>query len=379
MLTEHCEFFFKIMNDQHLTPNTKTDRGMFVKDRIKLLIVDDSKIMRQVIAKIFETDDLIQVVGEASNGKEALEIIPQLNPDVITLDINMPVMDGLTTLKHVMIKHPTPVVMLSTLTKEGATMTFDTLKYGAVDFIHKPSNQHPESLGEQCQAVLKKVVLAANVRIGTMKYIRTRSKSPEPGANEGERVCKYICAMGASEGGYGTLLKIIPQLNPELPAAILVVLYETSRNVDAFASYLDDNSKLKVRRAVDGEYVEAGSCYLVSGKQYVTLHEFYGEYSLAINTAPFTIHKGGINMLMFSIAEVMKEHGMGVLLSGSGQDGSEGLSEIIRMGGTAIVQDPKNCLYKEMPTSAITHCKTVDAVMPDTSIAAEISQRFSVS
>ncbi len=350
-----------------------------MEDRIKLLIVDDSKIMRQVIGKIFETDDLIEVIGEASNGEEALEIIPQLNPDVITLDINMPVMDGLTTLKHIMIRHPTPVIMLSTLTKEGAAMTFDTLKYGAVDFIHKPSNQHPESLEEQCQTVLKKVMLAANVRIGVMKYIRTRSKSPEPGANDGERICKYICALGASEGGYGTLLKIIPRLDPELPAAILVVLYEASRNVDAFASYLNDNSKLRVRRAVDGESVEAGCCYLVSGKQYVTLHEFYGEYSLAVNAAPFTTHKGGINMLMFSLAEVMKEHAMGVILSGSGEDGTEGLSEIIRMGGTAIVQDPQNCLYKEMPTSAITHCKTVDAVMPDTRIAAEIGQRFSVS
>ncbi|QTA89223.1 chemotaxis protein CheB [Desulfonema magnum] len=346
-----------------------------MKNPIKLLIVDDSRLMRRVINKIFDASNNIQVVGEAANGKEALDMIPELNPDVVTLDINMPVMDGLTALKHIMIRFPRPVVMLSTLTQEGAAVTFDALKYGAVDFIHKPSNTQPVSLEEQCSTIVKKISLAAGVEVGTIRYLRTKTdkKTTEPGQIK----CNYICAIGVSEGGYGTLLKIIPQLQSDLPAAILVVLYEASRHVDAFARYLDDNSPFKVKRAVDGESVEAGFCYLVSGKQYVTFHSFYGEYSLAVNAAPFTTHKGGINMLMFSLAEIMKEHAMGVILSGSGNDGAEGLQEILRSGGTAIIQEPKTCLYKEMAISAIHKCKAA-SVIPDGDIAAEINKRFSV-
>ncbi|MDM8525313.1 chemotaxis protein CheB [Desulfococcaceae bacterium HSG8] len=344
-----------------------------MKDTIKLLIVDDSKLMRRVITKIFDSADHIQVVGKATNGKEALELIPRLNPDVVTLDINMPVMDGLTALKHIMIRYPRPVVMLSTLTKEGATETFDALKYGAVDFIHKPSNTQPVSLEEQCQMVVRQVTLAAGVEIGSIRYLRTKSAKFQDAGGAKETKCDYICAVGASEGGYGTLLKIIPQLAPDLPAAVLVVLYEASRHVEAFARYLDDNCIFRVRRATDGESVEPGCCYLVSGKQYVTLHSFYGEYSLAINAAPFTTQKGGINMLMFSLAEIMKEHSVGVVLSGSGEDGAEGLEEILRMKGTAIVQEPRSCLYKEMAISAIDRCSP-DIVIPDTEIAAKINQ-----
>lgn len=349
--------------------------GVFVKEPIKLLIVDDSKLMRRVISKIFESDDQIQIVGEATNGKEGLEMIPQLNPDVVTLDINMPVMDGLTALKHIMIKYPRPAVMLSTLTQDGASVTFDALKYGAVDFIHKPSNQQPETLQEQCETILKKIRLAAKVKIGTVRYLRTKPKS-EKEAEEKGTACNYICAIGTSEGGYGTLLKIIPQLQPNLPAAFVVVLYESSRHVDAFAHYLNDNSALRVKRAVDGESIEAGFCYLVSGKQYVTLHSFYGEYSLAVNAAPFTTGKGGINTLMSSVAEIMKDRGVGIILSGSGNDGIEGLNDIQKNGGTVIVQEPTTCLYKEAPTAATENCSP-SLIIPDIGIAKELNKRFS--
>lgn len=346
-----------------------------MKEPIKLLIVDDSKLMRRVIGKIFDSDDRIQIVGEAGNGKDALEMIPQLDPDVVTLDINMPVMDGLTALKHIMIKYPRPAVMLSTLTQDGASVTFDALKYGAVDFIHKPSNQQPETLEEQCDTILKKIMLAAGVKIGTVRYLRTKPKA-EKEAEKKDIPCNYICAMGTSEGGYGSLLKIIPQLQPNLPAAFVVLLYEASRHVDAFAHYLNDNSMLKVKRAVDGESIEAGFCYLVSGKQYVTLHSFYGEYSLAVNAAPFTTGKGGINTLMSSVAEIMKDHAVGVMLSGSGDEGIEGLNEIRKNEGTVIVQEPTTCLYKEAPTSAVEKCSP-NLIIPDVGIAAELNKRFS--
>ncbi len=137
-----------------------------------LLIVDDSKMMRKAIADIFAADDRIQVAGEAADGEAALEIIPQIDPDVVTLDVNMPVMDGLTTLKHMMIETPKPTVMLSTLTLEGASVTFDALKYGAVDFVPKPSRLDDSTLAGQEETVVRKVALAAQVEIKAVHYFR---------------------------------------------------------------------------------------------------------------------------------------------------------------------------------------------------------------
>ena len=186
-----------------------------MSDPYKLLIVDDSKLIRRAVSTIFEDQDKIQVVGEAGNGREALELLPKLNPDVVTLDVNMPVMDGLTTLKHIMIKSPRPTVMLSSLTQEGASVTFDALKYGAIDFIPKPSKTDGNSIGEQELNIIKKVKLAAEVKIESVHYIKSSPKEKsknKPNNNE----CKGIFAIGSSEGGYGALLKIIPQIIPDL-------------------------------------------------------------------------------------------------------------------------------------------------------------------
>lgn len=339
------------------------------------MVVDDSRLMRRVISQILSQSNQIQIIGEAANGKEALELIPQLNPDVLTLDINMPVMDGLTTLKHIMIKHPKPTVMLSTLTQEGADVTFDSLKYGAIDFIHKPSNQDPTSLEQQAQNLIKKVIMAAGVEMESIRYQKSKGKV-ESSDMPPDIECNYICAMGASEGGYNALLKIIPFLNPDLKAAFLIILYEDVKHVEAFANYLNKNSRIYVKRAKDGETLDGGVCYLASGSEYVTVYSFYGEYSIAVNASPFPTQKGSaINMLMTSMAEILKNKAMGVILTGSGEDGVDGLGEIIRAGGTAIIQDPKKCLYKEKPSLAIEKYK-IDLILSDTKIADEINHRF---
>ncbi len=343
----------------------------------KLLIVDDSKMMRKAIADIFAAEDRIQVAGEAADGKAALEIIPQIDPDVVTLDVNMPVMDGLTTLKHMMIETPTPTVMLSTLTLEGASVTFEALKYGAVDFVPKPSRLDDSKLEGQEEAVIKKVARAAQVEIKAVQYIRALPKIESAGSN-GPFACNRLIAMGAAEGGYGALLKIVPHLSPDHPAAYLAVLYAASQHVDAFARYLDEHSSVKVKRAADGLLVEGGVCYLGSGEEYVTVQPGSSDLVLRVNPAPFksiSQRKGSINMLMFSAAEVMGDRATGIILSGSGDDGAEGLAEIIRTGGGAVVQDPKSCLYKEMARSALDRCEP-DQVISDMKIASEVD-RFS--
>jgi two-component system chemotaxis response regulator CheB len=344
-----------------------------MKDPYKLLIVDDSRVVRKAISGIFEADDRFQVVGEAADGAEALEFLLQVNPDVVTLDINMPVMDGLTTLKHMMIQNPTPTVMLSTLTQEGASVTFDALKYGAVDFIHKPFNLGDSNLDEQIRNIVDKVTLAAGVEIESVRYIRAIPKDKMLGQSRGIK-CNNIIAMGASEGGYSALLKIIPQLPPDLPAACLVMLHVASQHVNAFVNYLDRYSQMKIKRAEDGEPVEGGVCYLGSGEEYVTFHSQNNGFFLQVNPAPFSSYstrRGSINMLMFSVAEVMKNRSVCIILSGSGDDGVEGMGEILRVGGTVFVQDPKNCMYKEMAQSALNRYKA-DLVIPDSKIASAI-------
>ncbi len=344
----------------------------------KLLIVDDSKMMRKAIRAVFSADDRIEVAGEAADGEAALEIIPQIDPDVVTMDVNMPVMDGLTTLKHMMIETPKPTVMLSTLTLEGASVTFDALKFGAVDFVPKPSKLDESKLEGQEETVVRKVALAAQVEIEAIRYIKDSPKGESAGPRE-QVACNHFIAMGAAEGGYGALLKIVPHLRPELPAAYLAVLYAASQHVDAFARYLDNYSSVRVKRAADGLPVEGGVCYLGAGEEYVTVQSRNGNLFLLVHPAPFksiSERRGSINMMMFSAAEVMGSRAAGIVLSGSGDDGAEGLAEIIRSGGSTLVQDPKSCLYKEMAKSALNRCEP-DHVIPDMTIASTVNRFLS--
>lgn len=325
-----------------------------MKEPYKLLIVDDSRMMRKAIVNIFNKDDGVQVVGEAADGEEAMEMLFQVKTDVVTLDVEMPVMDGLTTLKHMMVENPTPTVMISSLTHEGASVTFDALKYGAVDFIPKPSSLSGEDLKKQSLEIIRKVKLAAAVDIDSVKYIRAVRKTTPKSSKITE--CKNIVAIGAAEGGYGSLLKIIPHLPADFPAACLIVLHAEAIHVDAFIGYLNEHSAIKIKRACDGEPVRGGVCYIGPGEEYLTVRAIDGRPVLFANPAPFAARRGSVNMLMFSVAEVMGNRSVGLILSGSGSDGNEGMAEIIRLDGTAIVQDPKSCIYNEMAESALDTC-----------------------
>jgi len=341
---------------------------------IGLLIVDDSRLIRAAIRRLFEADGQIQVLGEAANGREALDLLPILKPNVITLDINMPEMDGLSTLKHIMIKHPTPTVMFSALTREGATETFDALRFGAIDFMPKPSQAKGDDITEQERLILQKVKIAAGVEIGAIRMLRpSHRKTPEnpPRAMDAEG----IVILGASEGGYGALLKIIPQLPPDLPAAYMVILYATPAHVEAFADYLNANSAIAVQRAIDGQPIKGGTCYLAAGSEYVSLHVTHGRMTMHVNPSPFPERRGAINMLMLSVSEIMQNQTIGVILSGKGNDSAEGSAEIRRVGGTVIMQDPRTCLFQEMVQAALKAGKA-DHICSDQDIAIAIKTAF---
>jgi two-component system chemotaxis response regulator CheB len=341
---------------------------------VRLLIVDDSRLIRTAVRRLFESDGQVQVVGEAANGREALDLLPDLKPDVITLDINMPVMDGLSTLKHIMIKHPTPTVMFSALTREGATETFDALRFGAIDFMPKPSHSGGEDMAEQERLILQKVKIAAGVEMGAIRLLRTSRHSAAQNI-AATAPPEGIVVLGASEGGYGPLLKIVPQLPPDLAAAYVVILYVAPPHVDTFADYLNANSVIAVQRARDGQSIQAGTCYLASGSEYVTLQKVDGQTVMRANPSPFPDRRGSINMLMLSASEIMQNQTIGVILSGKSNDGAEGSVEVRRLGGTVILQDPQTCLFQEMVQATLRTGK-VDHVCSDQNIASAIKTAF---
>ncbi|MCI5178023.1 MAG: response regulator [Candidatus Electrothrix sp. AW3_4] len=343
------------------------------EQKINLFIVDDSRMMRKVIGNIFKNNPVINVVGEAENGEEALQIIPQLKPDVVTLDVEMPVMDGLTTIKHLMIQAPTPTVMLSAMTVEGADVTFDALKYGAVDFVAKPSNTGNVGLEEQTNEIERKIRLAAEVELEAVKYVRAVSHDKKDALALTGKPCEGLVALGVAEGGYGSLLKILPHLTVKFPVAYLVVFYVSSRHLDSFVKYINKFSPLITRRAENQAKVEAGVCYFASGEEYLTVHEQEGEMVLHLSAAPFASRRGSIDMLFFSMAERIKEKSIGVILSGMGEDGGEGLEEVLRVGGTGIVQDPAGSLYREMPAAVAARCPGAK-LLPDTGIPKSIEE-----
>jgi two-component system, chemotaxis family, protein-glutamate methylesterase/glutaminase len=319
---------------------------------LKVLVVDDSKMIRRVICDIIGSDGTKKVVGEAANGKEALELLRHTDPDVITLDINMPVMDGLTALKHIMISHPTPTVMISALTQEGALETFESLKYGAIDFLPKPSKVRGGDLKTQQAEILRKIDLVAGVQIESIRYLRRPAMDKSRQANKMPD-CKYVLALGAAEGGYGALLNVIPRLRADLPAAYVAVLHQAPQHIDAFARYLHQCSQLTVERAVNGTALKGGTCYLAASSENISIQNHLNKLQIDIGNESRPEDHKTIDRLMVSVASVMKDRAAGVVLTGTGDDGLEGLGAIIREGGAAFVQDPLSCLFKETPTAAI--------------------------
>ena len=232
---------------------------------IRLLIVDDSRLIRAAVRRLFEADGQVQVVGEAANGREALDLLPPLKPDVITLDINMPEMDGLSTLKHIMIKHPTPTVMFSALTREGATETFDALRFGAIDFMPKPSQSKGDDIAEQERLILQKVKIAAGVEIGAVRMLRTVAPENTGRPLPTRSTPRALSFSAHRKAAMAPFLKLFHSCHPICRLAYMVILYATPAHVDAFADYLNANSAIAVQR-LDRRPPDPGR-HLLSGRR----------------------------------------------------------------------------------------------------------------
>jgi len=344
-----------------------------LKRPISILIVDDSTLLRKIVKEMFSDDDQLQIVGEAEHGLKALELIPEIRPDVVTLDVNMPIMDGLTTIKHIMIKCPTPVVMFSTLTGQGSVETFEALRYGAVDFLQKPSSLLKEDLKSQHELIISRVKNAARAGIETIRYLRPAQVNREK-TDTGNQECKRVFAIGSSYGGYGSLLGLIPEIQADIPAAFLSALYAAPTHVDAFAKYLDRHSHMAVKRAADGMPLVSGTCYLASAFERIEISEKGGKITLDLHSESNAAPGQACDTLMTSLAATMNGRASGILLSGIGEDGIAGIGAILEGGGNAIIQDPKTCLCSD--TTAITAQQFgLPTVLPGIAMAEAIRTR----
>ncbi len=332
--------------------------------------MDDSALVRQLLTDMISQDPEMEVAGVARDGVEAIKMTQELDPDVVTMDIHMPEMDGLSALEYIMKKSPRPVVMLSALVKKGVAPTLRALELGAVDFIAKPS-QFPTSVNEVREDVLDKIKAAARSRAKEI-WERTRKVKPPKRVKvrrEGARGGRLV-VMGASAGGPRALAEIIPTLPEDLPASLVIVQHMPEPFTGSFAERLNSKARIEVREAVNGEELEEGLGLVVPGGQDMVFEKIGGG-NVRTKLLPTVARHGAspvIDVTMESAAQVYGERSVGVLLSGMGSDGAMGLGMIRDAGGETIAQNEETCLVFGMPKAAIER-KLVNEVLPLEKIA----------
>jgi two-component system chemotaxis response regulator CheB len=350
--------------------------------QISVLIVDDSALMRREIRTILETDPEITVVGASRNGEDALKHIAKLNPDVVTLDINMPQMDGLTVLQHIMMEYPRPVVMLSSLTQEGSTTTYEALELGAVDFVGKPSGTISKNISERAEDILFKVKAAASANLKKMGASRKRRQLQSHSLQPRPRIShlkpghsQKIVVIGQSTGGPSTIFEIIPHLPADLNVPIIIIQHMPSTFTPGFAKRLDENCAFSFKHASHGDVLEPGFGYLAPGNIHMTLKASdLGQkgYKVQLGNNPEgTLHTPSIDVTMDSVLDHYGANTIGVLLTGMGSDGANAMVNIRRSGGHTIAESEETCVVFGMPKEAITR-GGAEFVLPSYEIANKI-------
>ena len=325
--------------------------------RIRVLVVDDSAFMRKLIRDILNSDPEIDVLDVARNGREAVEKTLNLNPDVITMDVEMPVMDGIRAVEEIMNKKPTPIIMVSAYTIENARITLEALEKGALDFVTKPGGPISVRLRDVKERIIEKVKAISHVNVKALKLPVKMGKvlKPPPGGME------KIVVIASSTGGPKTLSHIIPRLPPNLKASILVVQHMPRGFTKPFAERLNKVSKITVKEAEDGEDLKGSGVYIAPSGYHMKVDE---EWKIHLTSDP-PMHgvRPAADVTMISVASVSGNKTIGVVLTGMGKDGALGVREIKSRGGKNIAQDEETSVIFGMPRAAInTGC--VDEVLP---------------
>jgi len=314
--------------------------------KIRLLIIDDSPLIRAMLKSIVADDPAIDVVGEAADPMEARDKIKQLNPDVVTLDVEMPKMDGLSFLEKIMSLRPMPVIMVSTLTQKGADVTLRALELGAVDYVAKPLNQDLTVVGQE---LLMKIKVASNARVSGKKHL---DKTRQPIVNS-VKYSKKLIAIGSSTGGVEALYDIILQLPVDCPP-VVVAQHISKGFSERFAERVNRCAEINVKEAVDGEKLVAGTVYIAQGGKHISIKktgcEYFCQIIEDIEGASF---RPSVDRLFLSVAEVIGRDAVGVILTGMGKDGALGMLTMRKNGAATLGQDEKSSVVYGMPRAAM--------------------------
>jgi two-component system, chemotaxis family, protein-glutamate methylesterase/glutaminase len=315
---------------------------------VRVLIVDDSSLMRQLLSTLLSADPEIEVVGTAPDPHVARERIKTLHPDVITLDVEMPLMDGVTFLRKIMTLRPMPVVMISTLTQAGAEVTLEALEIGAVDFIAKPTGDVVNGMTVLAGELQEKVKSAARSRVRGHRVATAPARQP---AKLGRATGKVVL-IGASTGGVEALKEVLMGLPSDCPP-VLVTQHMPARFTTAFANRLNKDCPMKVSEALHNEIIEPGHVYIAPGSHHLELVRSGTHYACSLNDgATVSGHRPSVDVLFRSGARILGKAGIGVILTGMGKDGAEGMLEFRRAGATTLGQDEASALIYGMPRVA---------------------------
>jgi two-component system, chemotaxis family, protein-glutamate methylesterase/glutaminase len=326
-----------------------------MSERVRVLVVDDSALMRKLIPAILARDPSIEVVGTAMDGAFALKKIEELRPDVVTLDLEMPRMDGMETLRLIMRRAPLPVILFSTHSKEGAYSTLKALALGAVDFIAKPTDAaagHLETIADQ---LIEKIKVAKRV-VGKKlppAVVPDDPAAPKKGPQSNVAPNRII-AIGISTGGPNALQYVLSQIPADFPASILVVQHMPEGFTEMFARRLDECCALDVQEAKSGDLLLAGRVLICPGNRHMMVRRMpRGDMAVLSDGLPVNGHRPSADVLFHSVAQEFSLTAVGVIMTGMGEDGAEGMGAIKAAGGMTLAQSEDTCVVSGMPRAAI--------------------------
>ncbi|OHD19557.1 MAG: hypothetical protein A2086_14410 [Spirochaetes bacterium GWD1_27_9] len=351
-----------------------------MQKKIKVFTIDDSPIYRQVLREIIFSDPDLEYAGFASNGAIAIKKIPIIDPDIITLDIEMPEMGGIETLKYIMENNPKPVIMVSSFTKDGADITFKALELGAVDYIQKPElSGLQDNIRALEDMLLTKIKIFANFKLPDTKIFKQIAEEdglPVIGGLPSYEVPKIrsksidVIGIGSSTGGTVALTKILPAISASIGVPILIVQHMPPLYTNSFAKRLSSICSLKVVEVQGGESLEANTVYIAQGGFHMAVRN--GRIIID-NSDPVNNHKPSVDFLFRSIEKEFGDRALAIILTGMGSDGAKGLASIKDAGGFTIAQDEESSVIFGMPGSAIKTGK-VDRIIPLNKIASFINE-----
>lgn len=344
---------------------------------IKVLIVDDSPVMRLMLREIIDGAPDLRVVGTAADPIEAREQIKALEPDVLTLDVEMPKMNGVEFLRRLMKLRPMPVVMISTLTEKGSQTTLEALELGAVDFVPKPAGHSLDALKQSAEDIREKIRGAYGARV--------RALRPEPPPQPARPAAlapvaprldpNRLVAIGASTGGTEAIKEVLTRFPAEMPG-IVIVQHMPETFTGSFARRLDGLCRLRVKEAEPGERIQPGTAYLAPGHSHLSVRKSGGVYIVELSRGePVNRHRPSVDVLFDSVAAAAAHHAVGVILTGMGKDGARGMLAMRGAGAWTIAQDQATCVVYGMPREAVA-VGAVDEVLPLPDIAGRVVTRL---